>query len=107
MCAHVSVRILTTPQNTGHPPAIAPCDRDDWLGCGQTSRTEGASAVSVTLEDLLDKIWFGAQNTVEAEDARYIIDLLARIVTVSLETMKIVHALPPLSFIPTQSPPGA
>lgn len=32
------------------------------------------------------------------KDARYIIDLLARIVTVSLETMRIVDALPPLSI---------
>jgi len=32
----------------------------------------------------------------EVGDPRYIIDLLARIVTVSLETMKIVDALPPL-----------
>ena len=34
----------------------------------------------------------------EVEDPRYIIDLLARIVTVSLETMKIVDALPPLEI---------
>lgn len=34
----------------------------------------------------------------EVEDPRYIVDLLARIVTVSLETMKIVDALPPLDI---------
>lgn len=34
----------------------------------------------------------------EVSDPRYIIDLLARIVTVSLETMKIVDALPPLDI---------
>ena len=34
----------------------------------------------------------------EASDPRYIIDLLARIVTVSLETMTIVDALPPLDI---------
>lgn len=34
----------------------------------------------------------------EVGDPRYIIDLLARIVTVSLETMKIVDALPPLDI---------
>jgi len=34
----------------------------------------------------------------EVGDPRYIIDLLARIVTVSLETMKIVDALPPLAI---------
>ncbi|MFB6514196.1 DEAD/DEAH box helicase [Streptomyces virginiae] len=34
-----------------------------------------------------------------SEDPRYIIDLLKRIVTVSLETMKIVDALPPLDII--------
>lgn len=34
----------------------------------------------------------------EVNDPRYILDLLARIVTVSLETMKIVDALPPLSI---------
>lgn len=35
----------------------------------------------------------------EVGDPRYIIDLLARIVTVSIETMKIVDALPPLDII--------
>ncbi|WP_310253804.1 hypothetical protein [Nocardioides sp. BE266] len=35
----------------------------------------------------------------EVEDPRYILDLLARIVTVSLETMKIVDALPELDII--------
>jgi predicted helicase len=34
----------------------------------------------------------------EVEDPRYILDLLARIVTVSLETMTIVDVLPPLSI---------
>lgn len=34
----------------------------------------------------------------EVEDPRYIIDLLARIVTVSLETMQIVDSLPPLAI---------
>ncbi len=34
----------------------------------------------------------------EVGDPRYIIDLLARIVTVSLETMKLVDALPPLDI---------
>lgn len=34
-----------------------------------------------------------------SEDPRYIIDLLRRIVTVSLETMKIVDALPALDII--------
>ena len=34
----------------------------------------------------------------EVGDPRYIIDLLARIVTVSLETMKIIDALPPLAI---------
>lgn len=37
----------------------------------------------------------------EVGDARYILDLLARIVTVSVETMKIVDALPPLDIIET------
>lgn len=35
----------------------------------------------------------------EVGDPRYILDLLARVVTVSLETMKIVDALPPLELI--------
>ncbi|MEU6008772.1 type ISP restriction/modification enzyme [Streptomyces sp. NPDC047453] len=34
-----------------------------------------------------------------SDDPRYIIDLLKRIVTVSLETMKIVNALPPLDIL--------
>ncbi len=40
----------------------------------------------------------------EVGDPRYILDLLARIVTVSLETMKIVDALPPLAICSTQMP---
>ncbi|MFC8501043.1 DEAD/DEAH box helicase [Pedococcus sp. NPDC057267] len=35
----------------------------------------------------------------EVGDPRYILDLLARIVTVSVETMKVVDALPPLGLI--------
>lgn len=38
----------------------------------------------------------------EVEDPRYILDLLARIVTVSLETMKVVDALPDLDIIDKQ-----
>jgi len=34
----------------------------------------------------------------EAGDPRHVLDLLARIVTVSLETMRIVHALPALDI---------
>ncbi|THV24500.1 DEAD/DEAH box helicase [Glycomyces paridis] len=37
-----------------------------------------------------------------SDDPRYIIDLLKRIVTVSLETMAIVDALPPLEILPDQ-----
>ena len=40
----------------------------------------------------------------EVGDPRYIIDLLARIVTVSLETMQIVDALPPLDILENQRP---
>ena len=40
----------------------------------------------------------------EVSDPRYIIDLLARIVTVSLETMAIVDALPPLAIREDQNP---
>lgn len=111
--------------------------------------------MTVTLEELVDRIWFESQNTTviyndrialngvpdgtyrnmlgsrsavewiidryqvktekasgivndpndwsrEVEDPRYIIDLLARIVTVSLETMKIVDALPALDIRETQ-----
>ena len=35
----------------------------------------------------------------EVQNPRYIIDLLARIVTVSLETVRIVAALPPLHIL--------
>ncbi|BFO14266.1 hypothetical protein SHKM778_06540 [Streptomyces sp. KM77-8] len=34
-----------------------------------------------------------------SDDPRYIVDLLKRIVTVSLETMRIVDGLPPLEFV--------
>lgn len=40
----------------------------------------------------------------EVSDPRYIIDLLARIVTVSLETMAIVDALPALTIREDQNP---
>ncbi len=40
----------------------------------------------------------------EVGDPRYIVDLLARIVTVSLETMKVVDALPPLAIRKDQNP---
>jgi predicted helicase len=43
----------------------------------------------------------------EVGDPRYIIDLLARIVTVSLETMKIVDALPPLNIVEAESAASA
>ena len=42
----------------------------------------------------------------EVSDPRYIIDLLARIVTVSLETMAIVDGLPALDIRADQSPKG-
>lgn len=42
----------------------------------------------------------------EVGDPRYILDLLARIVTVSLETMKIVDSLPPLAIREDQNPKG-
>ena len=41
----------------------------------------------------------------EVGDPRYILDLLARIVTVSLETMAIVDTLPMLEVLPTQVSP--
>ena len=34
----------------------------------------------------------------EIEDPRYILDLLARVVTVSVETVRLVHSLPAVSF---------
>jgi len=40
----------------------------------------------------------------EVQDPRYIVDLLARIVTVSLETMQIVDDLPPLAIRADQNP---
>ena len=39
----------------------------------------------------------------EVGDPRYILDLLARVVTVSVETMKIVDALPALDIIDSAS----
>ena len=41
----------------------------------------------------------------EVGNPRYIIDLLAQIVTVSLETMAIVDTLPMLDVLPTQVSP--
>lgn len=42
----------------------------------------------------------------EVGDPRYILDLLARVVTVSVETMKIVDALPPLEILGSASQPS-
>jgi predicted helicase len=42
----------------------------------------------------------------EVGDPRYILDLLARVVTVSVETMRIVDALPPLKVRDNQEPEG-
>jgi len=39
----------------------------------------------------------------EVDNPRYILDLLARIVTVSVETVKIVDALPSLAILPTEA----
>ena len=39
----------------------------------------------------------------EVGNPRYIIDLLARIITVSLETMAIVDALPAIEILPTRA----
>lgn len=45
----------------------------------------------------------------EVDDPRYIVDLVKRVVTVSVETMKIVDGLPPLELAtavsPTDAPP--
>ncbi len=38
----------------------------------------------------------------EHDEPRYILDLLCRIVTVSIETMKVVDSLPPLEIIEEQ-----
>jgi predicted helicase len=38
----------------------------------------------------------------EVGEPRYILDLLARVVTVSVETMKIVDSLPPLEVLDPQ-----
>ena len=45
----------------------------------------------------------------EVGDPRYILDLLARIVTVSVETVRIVRSLPPIDFaeLDATAPPGA
>lgn len=59
------------------------------------------------IEWIIDRYWVktdrdsGIVNNPNdwSENPRYIIDLLKRIVTVSLETMKIVDALPPLGII--------
>jgi predicted helicase len=36
------------------------------------------------------------------EDPQYIVRLLAQVITVSLETVKVVQSLPPLSVVPAQ-----
>lgn len=39
------------------------------------------------------------QWSIEVADPRYIIDLVARVVTVSVETMKIIDVLPDLEIV--------
>ncbi|MFJ8435150.1 DEAD/DEAH box helicase [Kitasatospora sp. NPDC094019] len=59
------------------------------------------------IEWIMDRYWLKTDKdsdivsdpNVWSEDPRYIIDLLKRIVTVSLETMKIVDTLPPLDIV--------
>ncbi|WP_199528185.1 type ISP restriction/modification enzyme [Kitasatospora sp. SolWspMP-SS2h] len=59
------------------------------------------------IEWLMDRYWLktdkdsGIVNDPNdwSDDPRYIVDLIKRIVTVSLETMKIVDALPPLDIV--------
>ncbi len=69
------------------------------------------------IEWIMDRYWVKTDNASgivndpndwsrEVSDPRYIIDLLARIVTVSLETMAIVDALPPLAIRENQRPEG-
>ena len=70
----------TLPSHELHPSAI------EWIIDHYQVKTDTASGIVNDPND-----W--------SEDPRHIIDLLRRIVTVSLETMKIVDALPALDII--------
>ncbi|MEU5875594.1 type ISP restriction/modification enzyme [Glycomyces sp. NPDC047369] len=61
----------------------------EWIMDRYYVRTDKASGIVNDPND-----WF--------DDPRYIIDLLKRIVTVSMETMAIVDGLPPLEILPDQ-----
>ena len=66
----------------------------EWIIDRYQVKTDKASASSTT----------PTTGRREVSDPRYIIDLLARIVTVSLETMKIVDTLPALAIREDQNP---
>jgi len=42
----------------------------------------------------------------EVENPRYILDLIGKVTTVSVETVRIVHCLPPLRIHPDQNMNG-
>ena len=50
-----------------------------------------------TYRDLYDKVWMYGDWAKEQGNPRYIIDLLESVITVSIETMKIVNSLPDIS----------
>ena len=64
----------------------------EWIMDRYQIKTDKASGIVNDPNDWSD----------EHNDPRYIIDLLKRIVTVSLETMKIVDGLPPLDIIESE-----
>jgi predicted helicase len=66
----------------------------EWLVDRYQVKTDGASGI---VND--PNAW--AQ---EIGDPRYIVDLVARVVTVSLRTMQIVDSLPPLAILDSQAP---
>ena len=51
-----------------------------------------------TYRDLYDKVWMYSDWAKEQGNPRYIIDLLESVITVSVETMKIVNGLPEIIF---------
>ena len=77
-----------------HGYAVGPRSALEWLIDRYRVRTDKASGIVNDVND------WGLE--LDPPDPRYIVELVKRIVTVSVETVRIVGALPPLE----EAPPG-
>jgi hypothetical protein len=75
----------------------------DWFSdCHYVAFSLASSRMIQSIKDILNYLREESSNNPndlakEHDDPKYILNLLKRIITVSVETMKIVNALPPLN----------